>query len=47
MMSTSQSHQKWGDYLTTGAFAARAPLPTRAELKNMYRDEEFSFDDEY
>jgi hypothetical protein len=35
------------DPLTTGAFAARAPLPTRAELKNMYSDEEFSFDDEY
>jgi hypothetical protein len=35
------------DPIASGSFAARAPLPKYEELKNMYSDEEFSFDDEY
>lgn len=35
------------DPIASGSFATRASLPTRAELKDMYSDEEFSFDDEY
>ena len=35
------------DPIASGSFAARAPLPKYEELKNLYSDEEFSFDDEY
>jgi hypothetical protein len=35
------------DPIASGSFAARAPLPTREELKEMYSDEEFGFDDDY